>query len=150
MSKPTTTIGRVFEFDAGHRVLGQGGKCEHLHGHRYKVHVILAGEVDEVGLVVDFGTMKDIIEGWIDISLDHGVLVWAFDLGLLDWLKANGQKHYVMRDNPTAENIAALLYRELSVALGRQGVGLGSIAEVTVWETPNCWATYTPGRDPRC
>ena len=50
------------------------------------------------------------------------------------------QKHYIMITNPTAENLAELLYKKANEILANDGV---KVTAMTVWETPNCRATYS-------
>lgn len=136
----TTTITRFLEFDAGHRLLKHAGKCRHLHGHRYKVEVtcqLVHGAVDAQGMVIDFGTVKTHLGGWIDTHLDHGLMVEVGD-ALGKATEAEGLKVFWMTCAPTAENLAALLLKHGRALLVGGGV---SIQSITVWETPNCFAT---------
>ncbi|MDD1663639.1 MAG: 6-carboxytetrahydropterin synthase, partial [Methanomicrobiales archaeon] len=58
-----TRIYKEVSFDASHRLLHYEGKCRNLHGHRWKVEVWLAGEIDErPGILVDFNVVRDVIE----------------------------------------------------------------------------------------
>src|SRR5262245_52482042 len=67
---------RKLEFDAGHRVLGHGGKCRHLHGHRYVAEVTCyAEELDKLGFVVDFSVIKTVVGDWIDENFDHNMIL---------------------------------------------------------------------------
>ncbi|MBZ5500851.1 MAG: 6-carboxytetrahydropterin synthase QueD [Acidobacteriia bacterium] len=113
-------------FAAAHNLRGYKGKCEDLHGHNYKVRVVLAGpELDSVGLLYDFVHLKQVIQGVIR-SLDHKYLN---ELSPFDVL------------NPSAENIARYLHDEMTKQLHRTPNG-ASIAAVTVWETETTAATY--------
>lgn len=60
-------------FSSAHFVVGHT-KCEHLHGHNYKVGVMVEGEEDGRGLVVDFLDLKKVLEGICD-SYDHRLLL---------------------------------------------------------------------------
>lgn len=137
MLKPPTCTRRL-EFDAAHRVLRHESKCAHLHGHRYVVEITCeAHALDDVGRVIDFGVVKQVVGGWIDDVWDHGTLVNEEDAALLDWCRQNDQKRYVFNCEPTAENIAADL---LEVAHKRlHGYGI-VVQRVRVYETPNCSA----------
>lgn len=112
-------------FDAAHYLRGYGGKCEALHGHRFKVVVTLkAGKLNQTGLAYDFAELKRHL-GEVLARFDHTCLneVPPFD-----------------RLNPSSENIAATIYEGLK---GRfpDGVVLSS---VEVWESPQSWVTYSP------
>lgn len=82
-------ITRTYEFDAGHRVMRHGGKCAHIHGHRYKAEFSLEGEViddrsSEVhAMVADFGTLKAHME-FVMAPFDHALVLECSDLKFLD------------------------------------------------------------------
>lgn len=115
-------------FAAGHALRGYKGKCENVHGHNYKVRVVLAGEkLDQTGLVYDFVELKQRI-GEVVRSLDHRFLN---DLAPFTEI------------NPSAENIAKYFYDELSRRL-TAGANGARLREVTVFETEVTSATYRP------
>lgn len=132
-------VTRLLEFDAGHRVLGHLGKCQHLHGHRYKVEVtVFTPKLDSLDMVVDFGVIREKVGKWIDENLDHNLLLNGNDplVGTIHW-KENGRAPFIMDGNPTAENIADLLLGKARELL--EGGSLRAVG-VKVWETPNCCA----------
>ena len=115
-------------FAAAHNLRNYKGKCENLHGHNYKVRVVVAGkELDSVGLVFDFVQLKQVIQGVIR-SLDHKYLN---ELSPFDKL------------NPSAENLARHIYDEATRQLPQAPNGAG-ISSITVWETETTAATYRP------
>lgn len=144
------TCTRRYQFCAGHRVMGHENKCAHLHGHNY-VALITAEtkswhpELDSVGRVVDFSLLKDKIGGWIDKYWDHGFILSVEDHFIHDLLvvanigKNKTQKVFLLPTNPTAENMADYLLREVCPAALRD-MGI-EVKEVTIWETENCYAT---------
>src|SRR6516164_720189 len=111
------TICRKFTFDAAHRVLNHTGKCKYIHGHRYVAEVYCyAAKLDAMGMVVDFGLVKDRVGWWIDNNLDHNVILHPLDplttRALFDPILF-GKEPFVMPDllpQPTAENIAQVIY----------------------------------------
>ena len=130
------SVTKRIEFCYGHRLLNYEGKCRHLHGHNGRAVVTLEGSrLDDRGMLVDFGEIKKAIQLWIDEQLDHNMLLCRED-PLLPLLRERGERVYVMETNPTAENIARLIYDH-----GRDA-GL-PISEVVLWETPNCFAAYS-------
>lgn len=143
-----TTVTRIFEWDAGHRVLGHEGKCKHLHGHRYVAEVTVAApELDALGRVVDFGVLKEVVGRWVDEHWDHSLLLHPADplwrAAVWDPEVIQGKQPFAMpsdRPNPTAENIAAVL---CGVAAGLLPPEL-TVVKVRVWETPNCFADFEP------
>ena len=126
------------DFCYGHRLLNYAGKCRHLHGHNARAVIVLEGpELDDRGMLVDFSEIKRQIRTWIDEQLDHRMLLCERD-PVLPLLREQGEPVYVMPHNPTAENIARLIY-DYAVAQGFR------VSEVSLWETPNAFASYRPG-----
>lgn len=133
-------IAKRLEWDMGHRLLRHESKCAHLHGHRYAAtFLVSAKKLDRVGRVLDFSVVKTVMGSWIDARLDHSFAVQAGD-PLLAFLVKHDQRHFVMNEPPTAENLARLLYRE---ALARLPEGV-RVEAVHVQETPTSVAIYSP------
>jgi 6-pyruvoyltetrahydropterin/6-carboxytetrahydropterin synthase len=129
-------VTREIHFCYGHRLLNYEGKCRHLHGHNGKVVITLEGEhLDELGMVMDFSRIKRVVSRWIDETLDHTMLLHRDD-PVLPLLLERGERVHVLDVNPTAENIAKLIYDYTK----SQGF---PVVEVRLWETENCYATYT-------
>lgn len=134
-----TVIKRI-EFCYAHRLLEHQGKCRHLHGHNGVLEIeIQKPSLDEMGMVMDFVTIKEIVKAWVDNELDHKLLLARRD-PLVPILKAQGEPMYLMDENPTAENIAKDVYNEAR----RQGL---SVREVRLWETPSGCAAYSRDED---
>jgi 6-pyruvoyltetrahydropterin/6-carboxytetrahydropterin synthase len=128
-------VTREIRFCYGHRLLNYDGKCRHLHGHNGRaVLAIAAGQLDALGMVMDFARIKRVVATWINDSLDHKMLLHKDD-PLLPLLRQHGQPVYVLDVNPTAENIARLIYDYTA----SQGF---PVVEVQLWETDACFATY--------
>ena len=114
-------------FAAGHALRNYRGKCENVHGHIYRVRVLVRGEkLDATGMLADFVLLKKLLR---DVSepMDH---VFLNDLPPFNEL------------NPTAENMAWYICEKI-----REGLKLENpveVAEVTVWETDIQSATYRP------
>ena len=115
-------------FSAGHALRGYKGKCENPHGHNYRVRVTLEGpQLDSIGLLYDFTHVKRTLREVIG-ALDHRFLN---DLVPFDAI------------NPSAENLAKYFHDQAA----RQMDPLPNaprIKQITVWETDECSATYTP------
>ncbi len=134
----TITATRKIEFDAAHRVMLHESKCKNLHGHRYVVEVTAqAPELDSLGRVVDFGVLKEKLGGWIDEKWDHQTILFAEDKPLGEAIAAQtGQPIFYLPSNPTAENMANYLLKEICPTLFE---GPLKIVTITLRETPNCW-----------
>jgi 6-pyruvoyltetrahydropterin/6-carboxytetrahydropterin synthase len=134
------TIMRRIKFCAGHRLHRHGGKCEFFHGHNYTADFYVTGnEVDDVGRVIDFAVLKDLFKGWLDEHWDHGfVLSESDENGLAAVRIVEPCKYYVLPYNPTAENMATYLLREVCPQL-LSGTGV-TATKVVVWETDESFA----------
>lgn len=113
-------------FDAAHYLRGYKGKCEALHGHRFKVITrVKASRLDDIGLAYDFTELKQVL-GEILSRFDHTCLN---DIPPFDAI------------NPSSEHIATTIYEELENKLAPARL---SISGIEVWESPNTWVTYSP------
>jgi 6-pyruvoyltetrahydropterin/6-carboxytetrahydropterin synthase len=130
------SVTREITFCYGHRLLDYNGKCRYLHGHNGRAIITLAAEqLDDLGMVMDFTRLKDVVGGWIDENLDHKMLLHKDD-PVLPFLREQGEPVHILDVNPTAENIARLLF-ELTASKGFP------VVEVKVWETDSCFAAYS-------
>lgn len=119
------TLKVVTDFAAAHALRGYPGECSQLHGHNWKVEVeVVAVALDEVGMGIDFKAIKAATKTALS-RLDHRHLndIEPFDV-----------------INPTAENIAAYLFRKLSGSLNGPRTRVGAI---TLWETERACVRYT-------
>ncbi len=113
-------------FDAAHFLRGYQGKCEALHGHRFRVVAkVESSRLDDIGMAYDFTALKRHL-GDILSRFDHTCLneVAPFD-----------------EINPSSENIAAAVYEELKPKLAGAPV---SISCIEVWESPQSGVAYSP------
>jgi 6-pyruvoyltetrahydropterin/6-carboxytetrahydropterin synthase len=128
-------VTREIRFCYGHRLLDYDGKCRHLHGHNGRAVITLESEkLDAQGMVVDFGEIKDVVSHWIDTTLDHRMILNEKD-PILPYLREQGEPVHVIDQNPTAENIARIIF-EFAAKRGFP------VVEVQLWETDHCFATY--------
>jgi 6-pyruvoyltetrahydropterin/6-carboxytetrahydropterin synthase len=132
-------VTRELTFCYGHRLLDYDGKCRHLHGHNGRaVLTLAAAKLDHLGMVMDFTRLKRVVGTWIDETLDHKMLLHKDD-PVLPFLREQGEPVYVLDVNPTAENIARLIY-EFAAGQGFP------VVEVQLWETDSCFASYAGPR----
>ena len=118
---------KTFQFEAAHLLplLPKSHKCRRLHGHSFKVDIVVAGECDpKLGWLMDYA---DITAAFNPIweKLDHRHLN---ELKPFDTI------------NPTAENIAAYLYQRIGKRLN---VDAARVTAVTLWETERACVRYT-------
>jgi len=131
-------VSRQIDFCYGHRLINYDGKCKYLHGHNGRAVIALeAPDLDSRGMVLDFKDIKNVVAGWIDDTLDHRMILHRDD-PMVDLFRKAGEPLYLLDRNPTAENIARLIY-DFTADHGFP------VVEVSLWETPNCYATYKGG-----
>jgi 6-pyruvoyltetrahydropterin/6-carboxytetrahydropterin synthase len=95
-------LSKSFTFEAAHWLptFPEGHKCRRMHGHSFKVDVIVRGEVaEEKGFLIDYGDIKRAI-GPIETQLDHYVLNDIEGL-----------------ENPTAEQLSRWIFERLKPQL---------------------------------
>ena len=119
-------VSRTFHFSASHELPYHDGACKNLHGHNYKLEVmvkaptVVLDEADSTrGMVIDFGVLKGIVNKHIINKLDHRHLNDIFM-------------------NPTAENMVIWMYNEIEMNLP---VGV-NVQRIKLWETENCFAVW--------
>lgn len=120
-------ISAMGHFDAAHFLRGYSGKCANIHGHRWKVEIILqGGELDNLGILVDFMDVKGMLKAVLN-TFDHKMIndIPPFDL-----------------INPTAENIAEFVFGQMADQLKHQTGKQIGITRVTVWESESASAAY--------
>jgi 6-pyruvoyltetrahydropterin/6-carboxytetrahydropterin synthase len=128
-------VSREIDFCYGHRLLDYSGKCRYLHGHNGRAVITLASDkLDTLGMVVDFSHIKKVVSTWIDENFDHKMLLHRDD-PVLPHLRDLNEPVCVLDVNPTAENIARLIY-DFAASQGFP------VVEVRLWETDSCFATY--------
>ena len=140
MYKSNYSVTKIFKFCAAHRLFKYTGKCANIHGHNYRVHVTLASsKLDSLGMVVDFGTMKTNLGGWIDTNLDHHLLIHADDAAMIACARQLQTEYRLMPCNPTAENIAELIRVEVQNLI--VDCEVMTCPRVVVFETDSSYAS---------
>ncbi len=114
----------ISSFAAAHNLREFRGKCENLHGHNWKVEVVLRGKtLQRNGILVDFGEIKAEIRQTLE-ELDHRYL---------------NELPFFSTNNPSSENIARYLFEKLSAKFN---AGDNRMYSVTAWESEDACATY--------
>jgi 6-pyruvoyltetrahydropterin/6-carboxytetrahydropterin synthase len=128
-------VSRRIDFCYGHRLLDYDGKCKHLHGHNGRAIVTVeAPRLGDSGMVLDFSEIKRVVSRWVDDNLDHRMILARNDPAV-PALEELGEPLFLIDANPTAENIAKLIF-DYAVEQGFP------VVEVKLWETPRCFATF--------
>lgn len=132
------------KWSSAHRLMFAPVECKSIHGHNYEADIVVsANQLDAVGQVIPFETIKDQIGAYIEEHMGHTVLLQNTDNEVIkvfdDWHERLGLKApFLMNGAPTAENLAKLLYDESQNILGPKY----TVARVTVHEMDGCSATY--------
>jgi len=132
---------RRIQFCAGHRVVGHS-QCQAVHGHNYSALVYArAKQLDVMGMVIDFGVLKERVGGWIDKNWDHTFIISRLDdTGLSSMIQKFCPKPiYELPGNPTAENMANHLLLDICPNLFLDTNV--QVYKIVIWETENCFAT---------
>jgi len=112
-------------FAAAHNLINYQGDCENLHGHNWRVEVVVsAKELDKAGLGIDFKILKKQTNSLLD-ELDHKYL------NDLPPFKNN---------SPSSENISRYLFERLTETLNNENI---TVEKINVWESENACASYS-------
>ena len=115
----------ITEFASAHTLRDYPGACSRMHGHNWKVELeATATSLDDVGMGIDFKKMKNAANEVGD-QMDHRYL--------------NDLEPFT-KINPTAENIAAYMFREISSRLNNDSI---KVHAVTLWETDRACVRYS-------
>lgn len=130
------TVSRKAHFNAAHRLYRKDwtmeqndlvfGKCNNpnFHGHNYELIVSVTGEIDpETGYVIDVKIISDLVKSLVEDAFDHKNL----NLDVPEFQELN----------PTAENIAVVIWNKL-----RPHIAMDKDLEIVLYETPRNFVTY--------
>jgi len=136
------TVTKIFTFDAAHRLSDYKGKCKNLHGHTYRVEITVSGELNKLGMVIDFGELKEIYNKIIDRNFDHRTILKEDDPINIMIAETIPEAVCWVPYNPTAENLAQdifnLVYDELLTKYKSNLVI--KLEKIRVYETPTSYA----------
>ena len=111
-------------FAAAHNLINYKGKCEELHGHNWKVEVIVKGnKLDNAGMLIDFKILKKYLKEVLD-NLDHKYINELSEFKDL---------------SPSSEHIAKFIFEKMKEKLNDSDA---EIFEVRCWESINSCAIY--------
>ncbi len=112
----------IKEFAAAHKLNNYPGNCSNIHGHTWKIELVIGGEnLDAIGMHIDFRYLKSVLEQIIN-DYDHTFLNEIEPFTII---------------NPTAENLAKTIYEKAADLLKDYTVKL-----VRVWESSSAHVTY--------
>ena len=115
----------VTDFASAHTLRDYPGACSRMHGHNWKVELeAVATQLDDIGMGVDFKVMKQAARE-VSAELDHRYL---------------NELEPFREINPTAENIAAYMYKQISVRINSETI---KVTALTLWETERACVRYS-------
>lgn len=154
-------ITKEVEWDMGHRVPNHKSKCRNPHGHRYRMQVILSGQiihekgVSDEGMLIDFSDIKKIAKDFVDEELDHGFMYYKGDEIMEDFFqvhqyhassvvdKEKSFKYIKVNFIPTAENMAKWIFEQLAPKFTDTYKTDLRLHAIKLWETPTSFVEYS-------
>jgi 6-pyruvoyltetrahydropterin/6-carboxytetrahydropterin synthase len=145
-------VAKEFSFDSAHFLPNYYGKCEKMHGHTYRLQVIVEGEIGDNGLVMDFLILKRIVKKQVLDKLDHQVIndiikvasaentaKWIWDQ-LVD-LKSLIRSE--LSDPNLSETIIRYFKDESASKIDSSDFSTQiRLTEIKLWETPDSFVVY--------
>ncbi len=141
-------IAKEFRWEMGHRLPYHTAGCQNIHGHSYKLIVELEGEVNDRGMLVDYGDIKRIVKPLID-ELDHSFLCYEGDVLMKELLKKADLRAIFVPFYATAENLCTYFMQHLTRELtrvpdvGDKQRGTVRRIKVRVYEKESAYAELT-------
>ncbi|KGQ45936.1 6-carboxytetrahydropterin synthase QueD [Gallibacterium anatis] len=136
-------VAKEFSFDMAHLLDGHDGKCQNLHGHTYKLQVIVSGETEDngakKGMVIDFADLKRAVNELIISPMDHAFIYDQSserETKIAQLLQQLNSKTFALPVRSTAENLAQFIFQRL-----QENVGF-HLHSIRLWETPTSFAEY--------
>ena len=137
-------ITKEYRFEGAHALLDYDGKCRHIHGHSYRLMITVEGvpslrEGDpKIGMIMDFGDLKDVVETHIVKHFDHALLLRR-NAPLAEEISGAYQNVLLLDFQPTCEQLtlhfADILKKIITLP--------NSLYSVRLYETPTSWCEWT-------
>jgi len=112
-------------FSSAHYLKDYKGPCEKIHGHNWKVELVVEGsELNSTDILIDFSILKNILKEVLS-ELDHKLL---------------NEIPYFKNTNPSSERLAEYIFKKVKEKLS--SYPKVKVKEVTVFETEKAGVTY--------
>lgn len=146
MNQNIIRLTKVFNFETGHALHGYDGKCKNIHGHSYKLYVTIKGTPiqengnSKLGMVMDFGDLKKIVNQQIVDRLDHTIVLNENSphKNLGENLKENGHRVIFTNYQPTCENMLIDFAERIQAELPKNI----SLVALKLYETENSFGEW--------
>lgn len=143
MSKIRVT--KLFTFEMAHALWNYDGACRNIHGHSYKLYITIIGEPTsdlsspKLGMVMDFGDLKTIVNEEIVSKFDHSVVIGVQSHHkFLANVEQMFDKYYVLEYQPTCENLVSDIAKRIQKRLPEKV----SLFSVKLAETATSYAEW--------
>ena len=121
-------------------------KCRNIHGHSWQITLTLsAPRLDEQGMVIEFGQIKQVWRHWLDTDVDHGIMLHSGDPMIAAIQSVDPEARiFSLPQDPTTENIAEFLFQKAQALLTELALAHQVIVQqVHVQETHVNAATFS-------
>jgi 6-pyruvoyltetrahydropterin/6-carboxytetrahydropterin synthase len=140
-------IRKLFKFENAHIVRDcTTQRCsENIHGHSYKIEVLLESNyLDDGQMVYDFGLTKRYIKELID-SFDHAITLWSKDdSDYVNAMKQHSNRWVELPVSPSAEQFSRVIYlmveKVLACTVMKNGEREVKLNSIIVHETETGYA----------
>lgn len=138
-------VRKLFKFEMAH-VLSRSysEECQTIHGHSYRLEVIITADLNADGMVIDFKLLKEIVKKKVIDKFDHSLVIPNINKADYDWVKLIPGKKVVVDYNPTAENMAKRIYSSIFWEI-RKMIPDILLLVVRLHETDTGYAEYSGG-----
>lgn len=130
-------IGKEYKWEMSHRLPFHEGDCINIHGHSYKMLIVLEGVVNKNKMLIDFYDIDKVVNPLLS-KLDHAFLVDSNDKKIIDFLNSNGFKNYEIEGFSTAEDISLYILNYLKPKISEHKNI--KFMKVRIYETIDAWA----------
>lgn len=145
----TIRITKIFKFESAHALEGYDGKCKHIHGHSYILHVTIKGtafseeeSVPKGGMLIDFTDLKRVVEEAVINKYDHSLVIKE-GAPLSQELAQSYGNVIIVPFRPTCENLVANFAHEIGQALANSGISIhGDLYSLRLYETATSYAEW--------
>lgn len=137
------TITKIFTFDTAHALENYPGKCRHIHGHTYTLHVTVSGQMNSAkqdpyeGMIIDFTLLKDWVKKEVISQYDHFLLL-AEGSPLAKLNYPEWERIRLTPYQPSCENMLA----DICLRLHQTCMPGITLEELILFETPTSYASW--------
>lgn len=146
MMKNNIRLTKEFDFEMAHALENYDGPCRQIHGHSYRLFITILGtpitdpEDPKLGMVMDFGDLKKLVNAHIIDRFDHTLLLkkTSANDSLVALMSKKWSKIEITPYQPTCENLLLFIVEQLQANLSPNI----QLVEVKLYETARSYATW--------